>query len=137
MWKSALFFLIILSSCSIGRLEKLEVYKELPPSLYLPYVQDSSINLIDVRTEAEYAKSHIEGAINISYFGGHFREELKEKALDKSLPTLIYCETQHRSLFVAKKMYRMGFRNVIDLDRGMMYWRKNAFPYHQAELPAE
>lgn len=128
---------LILSSCSIGRLTKMGVYQELPPEQYLHYVQDSTINLIDVRTEAEYAKSHIEGAINISFFGGHFREELKGKELNKELPTLIYCETQHRSLFVAKKMYRMGYRNVVDLDRGMMNWRKNAFPYWAPALESE
>ena len=129
MWRSFFVIALILSSCSIGRLTKIGAYQELPPEQYLPYVQDSTINLIDVRTESEYEKTHIEGAINISFFGGHFREELKEKNLNKSLPMLIYCETQHRSLFVAKKMYRMGYRNVIDLDRGMMYWRKHEFPY--------
>lgn len=136
MFKTTIIFILVFSSCSISRLTKIGVYRELSPEQYLPYVQDSTINLIDVRTEAEYGKSHIQGAINISYFGGHFKEELEEKSLDKSLPTLIYCETQHRSLFVAKKMYRMEFRNVIDLDRGMMHWRKINFPY-EVPIPAE
>lgn len=121
------------TSCSIRHLEHLGVYRELAPEDYLPYVQDSSINLIDVRTEAEYRKSHIEGAVNVSFLGGHFRKELKQLDPDKSRPTLIYCETQHRSLFVAKKMYVMGYRNIIDLDKGMMHWRKSGFPYSASD----
>ncbi len=119
---------LLMGACSISHLTKIGVYRELSPESYLPYVNDSTINLIDVRTQGEYEKSHIKGAVNVSYFGGHFREELKALELDRSKPTLIYCETQHRSLFVAKKMYVMGFHNIIDLDKGMMHWRKEGFP---------
>lgn len=118
-----------IAGCSIGRLTKIGVYKELPPEAYLEYVNDSLVNIIDVRTISEYEKSHIAGAVNVNYFGGNFKEDLASLNLDKNKTMLIYCETQHRSLFVAKKIYVMGFRSIIDLDKGMMYWRKNNFPY--------
>ena len=124
-------FLIVflVSSCSIGKLTKLGVYKELAPSEYLIYLEDSTVNIIDVRTESEYIKTHINGAVNASYFSGHFRKAIKSLELNKSLPTLIYCETQHRSLFAAKKLYLAGYKTILDLDRGMMHWRKNGFPF--------
>jgi len=109
------------------------VYQELSPESYLQYIQDSSINIIDVRTNAEYVKSHIEGAVNVNYLGGHFKRDLVEVNLDNSKPTLIYCETQHRSLFVAKKLYRAGFLKVVDLDKGMMNWRNQQFPYFDSD----
>lgn len=123
----SLFF--SLASCSIGKLTKLGVYQELKPPEYLAHVGDTTVNIIDVRTLAEYNKSHIKGAVNVNYFGGSFVEDLRALNLDTAETTLIYCETQHRSLFVAKKLYKEGFHHVIDLDKGMMHWRKKGFPY--------
>jgi len=123
----SLFF--SLASCSIGKLTKLGVYQELKPPEYLAQVEDTTVNIIDVRTLAEYNKSHIKGAVNVNYFGGSFVEDLRALNLDTAVTTLIYCETQHRSLFVAKKLYKEGFHDVIDLDKGMMHWRKKGFPY--------
>lgn len=124
------FVFISLSSCSIGRLTRIGVYEEVPASDFLTYLRDSTVNIIDVRTEAEFEKSHIHGARNASYFGGNFKEDVIELNLDKSKPTLIYCETQHRSLFVAKILYKQGFSTIIDLDKGMMHWRKKGFPHY-------
>ena len=124
-----LFFGVLLAGCSIGRLTKMGVYSELPPTEYLSYVNDSSVNIIDVRTVSEYEKTHISGAVNVNYFGGHFMDDLATLDLDTNKVTLIYCETQHRSLFVAKKVYAMGFRSIIDLDKGMIRWRKKGFPF--------
>lgn len=123
----------LLTGCSIHSLTKKGYYQELPPSDYLTYVQDSSVNIIDARTFAEYSKSHIEGAVNVNYFGGHFLSDLRALMLDNSKTTLIYCETQHRSLLVAKKLKVAGFLSVVDLDKGMMHWRKNDFPYIQQD----
>ena len=109
------------------------MYKEVPPEEFQTFVQDTNNILIDVRTVSEYQKSHIEGAINISYFGGHFKEKLEVLRLDTSKTVLIYCETQHRSLFVAKKIYQLGFHNIVDLDKGMINWRKNNSPYIKKE----
>ncbi len=128
MYKYYIFVLLILASCSIHKLTKENVYKELPAKEFQVLASDTNNIIIDVRTLSEYQKSHIKGAINISYFGGHFSKQLKAMQLDTSKTVLIYCETQHRSLFVAKKLYKAGFHRIIDLDKGMGYWRKNNFP---------
>ena len=121
---TTLFFL----SCGVKKLEKKGVYVEMPASDYQRYVEDSNVNIIDVRTEKEYQKSHIEGAINASYFSGNFKQIIDTLHFDTSKTTLIYCETQHRSLFAAKILYKKGFDKIIDLDRGMRIWRKENFP---------
>ena len=120
---------VVTVSCSIKKLEKKGVYKEVDASEYNRYVQDSSVQIIDVRTQKEYEKSHIEGAENASYLSGNFEDIIDSLSLDPSKTTLIYCETQHRSLFAAKKLYHKGFNNVIDLDKGMIHWRKTDMPY--------
>jgi len=118
----------LISSCSIHKLKKKGAYKELSSKEYYVYVKDSSVNIIDVRSAHEYESYHIEGAVNVSYFGGHFKEDVKKQNLDTSKTTLIYCQTQHRSLMVANKLYKEGFKTIIDLDKGMRVWYKNDFP---------
>jgi len=119
---------ILISSCSIHKLKKNGNYQELSYLEYNTYVNDSSVNIIDVRTPKEFNKSHIKGAYNWSFFGGDFKRELKKAVLDTSKITLIYCQTQHRSLFVANKLYKAGFHCIIDLDKGMRVWQKNNMP---------
>ena len=119
---------LLISSCSIHKLKEKSVYKELSPKEYYAYVKDSSVNIIDVRSAHEYEDYHIKGAVNVSYFGGNFKEELNKQNLDTTKTTLIYCQTQHRSLMVANKIYKAGFANIIDLDKGMRVWYKNDFP---------
>lgn len=123
-------FTFLIGSCGIHSLTKLGVYQELSPEAYLTYVKDSTVNIIDVRTKAEYEKTHIEGAVNINFLGGHFKRDLTLSNLDNTKATLIYCETQHRSLFIAKKLKKAGYFTIIDLDKGMMNWRKNGFPHY-------
>lgn len=124
---------VLISSCSIQKLKKYGVYKELPPKDYNGYVLDTSNVIIDVRTPKEYNKSHIKGAINVSYFGGHFKENFTELDLDTTKTILIYCETQHRSLMVANKIYKSGFNTIIDLDKGMRIWRKKELTFEVSD----
>lgn len=129
MKASSLFIVVcILSSCSIKRLERLGVYRESNPDEFVNLIQDSSVHIIDVRTSSEYEKSRIPNSTNISYLSGGFKDSLDRMDWDKSLPVMIYCETQHRSLFAAKILYKSGYTNIIDLDKGMMNWRKKGYP---------
>ena len=118
----------LISSCSIHKLKRTGAYKELSSEEYYVYVKDSSVNIIDVRSTKEYKDYYIRGAVNVSYFGGNFKNELQKQNLDTTKTTLIYCQTQHRSLMVANKVYKAGFKNIIDLDKGMRVWYKNNFP---------
>lgn len=127
---------LLVSGCSIHRMTRQGTYKEVVPEVFLSYLNDSIVNVIDVRTNSEFEKSHIKGAMNVNYFGGHFIKDLKALTIDNNRITLIYCETQHRSLMVAKKMRREGFKQLVDLDKGMMNWRKKGFPYIEVTRPA-
>jgi rhodanese-related sulfurtransferase len=124
-----LILLLVLSACGIRKLERKGIYKETDASKYEAYLNDSTVQIIDVRTSKEYQKSHIAGAKNASYISGHFEDLVDSLHLDPSRTTLIYCETQHRSLFAAKKLYKKGFSTIVDLDKGMIHWRKMNYPY--------
>ena len=103
------------------------IYKEFSSQEFEKLLQQDNLNIIDVRTKSEYNKSHIKGAVNASYLSGEFSTIVSDYNLDTTRLTLIYCETQHRSLFAARKLYKLGFNNIVDLQKGMRIWREKKF----------
>lgn len=65
----------------------------------------NGITLVDVRTPAEYALGHIEGAVNIPV------DELRDKmaGLDKNIPLYIYCHSGQRSYLASRILAGSGF----------------------------
>jgi len=77
--------------------------------------------LIDVRSEAEYRESHIEGSINIPV--NKIESMIREYAPDKKTPIKLYCRSGRRSALAREVLDKMGYTNVSDLG-GMEYARK-------------
>lgn len=82
--------------------------------------------IVDVRTPDEYAGGHIENAINIDWNGNNFNEEIQK--LDKNQPILVYCLSGGRSGKAVHEMQQLGFNNIIEMEGGMLDWRKNKLP---------
>lgn len=70
--------------------------------------------IIDVRTPAEFADGHVEGAINMDLQGGVFDAEFSN--LDPSKSYIVYCRTGSRSGVAYSMLKDNGFMNVIDLE---------------------
>lgn len=70
--------------------------------------------IIDLRSEDEYEKGHIKGAINVPM------EEIQEKGFpfSKKRTFLLYCEYGTRSMRVARLLYEQGY-HVINTVGGM------------------
>ena len=68
--------------------------------------------IIDVRTPAEYAEGHVEGAINLDLESGQFEAELPN--LDPALPYIVYCRSGRRSGVAAEIMKSSGFTQITD-----------------------
>ena len=83
--------------------------------------EDRSAQLVDVRTTAEYANSHLNGAKLISINEAGFAEKIGQ--LDKNRPALVYCASGSRSAAAADQMTKMGFKTVYDLEGGINAWR--------------
>ncbi|MBR0469673.1 MAG: hypothetical protein IJJ55_00500, partial [Clostridia bacterium] len=66
--------------------------------------------LVDVRTEEEYNKSHLDGAINISYLAVQILA--KERIPDKATPVIVYCATGKRSSQAKTSLDYLGYENV-------------------------
>ncbi|MCC7502264.1 MAG: rhodanese-like domain-containing protein [Flavobacteriales bacterium] len=82
--------------------------------------------LIDVRTPAEYADGHIEGALNLDWAGGVLEQRMA--TLDKAKPVLLYCASGRRSAAAREAMSAAGFGDVKDLSGGITAWRSARLP---------
>ena len=85
-----------------------------------------SAPLIDVRTLDEFSKGHLQNAVNIDWNGNNFDQEIAK--LDKSKPVFVYCLSGGRSGQAASKMRADGFKEVYELQGGIMKWRGANLP---------
>jgi len=81
-----------------------------------------TVQLIDVRTPAEFKQGHIKGALNIDVTDASFEKNLEQ--LNKNKPVYIYCRSGQRSNTAAKKMAQAGFDTLYDLKGGINNWDK-------------
>lgn len=82
--------------------------------------------IIDVRTPDEFSKGHLANAKNIDWNGNDFENQIA--SLDKSKPVLVYCLSGGRSSAAANQMRSEGFKEVYELEGGLMKWRSANLP---------
>ncbi len=87
---------------------------------------EKDIQLVDVRTPAEFAKGHIPGAVNNDWLEDGFLE--RAKSLDKSKPVLLYCAAGGRSEEAMAALKTAGFTDVVDLEVGFNGWKQSNLP---------
>ncbi len=76
--------------------------------------------LLDVRTPEEFSGEHINNAINVNWNADDF--VTKANQYDKSKPIFVYCKVGGRSAQAAIKLAELGFKEVYNLDGGIMKW---------------
>jgi rhodanese-related sulfurtransferase len=76
--------------------------------------------LLDVRTPEEFAVEHIQNAKNNNWNGTDFVSEASK--LDKSKPVFVYCKVGGRSGQAASKLAELGFKEIYNLDGGILKW---------------
>lgn len=124
---SSLLTLLIffLSSCSVGQSQKAnmqlnvnefsEKIKALPTAL-----------ILDVRTADEFSKGHLENAINIDWYSADFKNRIS--VFDKTKPVMVYCLSGGRSAEAANVLRNEGFKEVYEMNGGIMKWRAANLP---------
>ena len=68
--------------------------------------------LLDVRTEAEYARGHIAGSKNVPL---QTLEAVAEVVYNKTALLYVYCQSGVRSAKAVEQLRKMGYSNVIDI----------------------
>ncbi len=83
-------------------------------------LNDSTIQLVDVRKQVEFDKGFIEPAILIDYFRKDFVTKFQK--FDKDKPIYLYCRSGNRSGKAAKLLSQEGFTKIYDLEGGFLNW---------------
>lgn len=81
---------------------------------------DDTPQILDVRTQDEFRKGYIAGAMNYDINSKDFKSHVG--SLDKSRPVFVYCLSGGRSAKAAAHLRRTGFKEVYELNGGMMAW---------------
>lgn len=81
-------------------------------------VENKKVQLVDVRTPAEFKSGHIKGAKNIDFFSAKFNVEFNKLNKDKAI--YVYCRSGSRSRQTSKKLEAMGFTEIYDLKGGIL-----------------
>ncbi len=88
---------------------------------YKKAISNGKVQLVDVRTRAEFASGHIKGASNIDFFQGAAFESAFSR-MKKDKPVYLYCQSGNRSQKAARRLAQMGFAEVYDLRGGYRTW---------------
>lgn len=122
----SIFFLatFLLVSCSIGQGSN---KTDLTPTEFSKQLQETENPIIlDVRTPGEFSEGHIQNARNIDWNDSNFDGQVSK--IDKSTTLYVYCLSGGRSASAASHLRELGFKNVLELEGGMMGWRSAGLP---------
>jgi rhodanese-related sulfurtransferase len=78
------------------------------------------VQIIDVRTPAEFAEGHIRGARNIPVQDANFSEQIA--GLDPAGEYAVYCRSGNRSQPAVAAMQRTGISTIYELATGTTGW---------------
>jgi rhodanese-related sulfurtransferase len=125
---------LILLFCSeiAGQVDDSVKFKSLEPyDFHLTYLRTDTAMLVDVREFFEYKRTRIKDAVNIPISSNL---EKAADTLDKNCALFLYCTTDYRSIRVARKLYDLGFRQLYNLEGGIVLWRRDGFPVEKKRL---
>lgn len=118
-----LALLFVVQSCSNGQAQN----TNLSAAEFAAKIKEvPTAPIIDVRSAGEFAGGHLANAQNIDWNGGDFDQKIS--SIDKSKPVFVYCLSGGRSGSAAAKMRADGFKEVYEMNGGMMKWRAAQLP---------
>jgi rhodanese-related sulfurtransferase len=77
--------------------------------------------LLDARTPAEHALSHLVGARRVA-------PDLADLDLSKDTPLVVYCSVGYRSALACKHLAQLGYTDVRNLAGGIFQWANEGRP---------
>lgn len=84
--------------------------------------KEKAPKVLDVRTPEEFAEGHVKDALNIDFKKSDFADNLAK--LDKDQAYLVHCRSGGRSGQSLAVFKKLGFKNIIHLDGGMIAWEE-------------
>lgn len=98
--------------------------KDLTVTEFEKQIATETAQVLDVRTPDEYKTGVIKNAVLADWNNG---EQFVSKAgtLDKTRPVYLYCRSGGRSSKAAEWLTSNGFKEVYNLEGGILAWKKN------------
>ena len=90
--------------------------------------------LLDVRTEGEYAVSHLPGARRVD---ARSSAAQVSGGFEHGGPVVAYCSVGYRSSQIAERLQRAGLTNVFNLDGSIFQWANEGRPLEQDGHPTK
>jgi sulfur-carrier protein adenylyltransferase/sulfurtransferase len=87
--------------------------------------------LIDTREQHEWRSGHLPGATLVP--PAEVMARIREVLPNRERPVVVYCASGVRSMFAARQMGALGYRDVASMGGGIIRWRAEGRP---VELPA-
>lgn len=86
--------------------------------------ENNSVQLIDVRSNADYQRYHVPGAVSMPL------DTLSSASskLDSQQPVYVVCASGYRSLKGAQVLLEQGFPKVVSVAEGTEGWKRQALP---------
>lgn len=105
---AAAALLLLTSACASGS----DAVEKVDATAAVELIEAGEHTVIDVRTPAEFAAGHVDGAENMDLNAATFEQQVEQ--LDKDEEYLVYCQSGNRSAQAADKMADLGFTEIVD-----------------------
>ena len=93
---------------------------------FVTVISKPGVQIIDVRTPAEFADGHIAGAVNIPVQQPDFSDRVAQ--LDPNATYAVYCRSGNRSQPAVARMQSAGITTIYELDSGLNGWAAEGHP---------
>ncbi len=98
--------------------------KKIDKETVMAQVVGKQVQLLDVRTPAEYSAGHIDGSLNFNIKDKEsFLTQIS--VLNKDEPVYLYCKKGGRSNLAAQVLKEEGFQNILDYSGGYDDWTRD------------
>jgi len=111
----------------------LRKHKLAPPATAVALMNDERSVVIDVREPHEYSEGHIENARHIPL--GKLDDRVYELEAFKDAPVIVTCQSGTRAPQACRKLTKLGFAQVYELQGGMVAWEEQKLPISRKRQP--
>jgi rhodanese-related sulfurtransferase len=113
----ALFFGAVIAACGTG------ITRD---ALLRQMQTQNSPLIVDVRSQGEYDRDHLPGAVHIPFLS--IRSGLQNVGFIKKNPVVLYCEHGPRAGIAGFSLFLSGYEQVYSLEGHMSGWRGQEYP---------
>lgn len=116
----------LLTGCSTTNAAGVDSPGRVGVAEFAKVIAQPGIQIVDVRTPAEFADGHIAGAVNIPVQQPDFIERVAR--LDPKASYAVYCRSGHRSKSAVAQMQGAGITHIYELAAGLNDWTAEGHP---------